>query len=92
MKKRRSQQNAQGKKQPRTSRPRPSLSSEHGERQSQVTLQMRESLHQELARKAFNAGMTMRGFIMQALKQSGLHVAEEDLIDRRRRTPWGPSD
>ncbi len=52
---------------------------------SQVTLQMRESLHNELVRKAFDSGMTMRGYIMRALKRSGLNVTEADLIDRRRR-------
>ena len=62
-------------------------SPEHSEVQSQVTLQMRASLHQELARKAFESGMTMRGFIMRALKASGLKVTEADLVDRRRRTP-----
>lgn len=59
--------------------------SERSERQSQVTLQMRESLHRELARKAFDSGMTMRGYIMRALKKSGLHVTDADLVDRRRR-------
>ena len=57
----------------------------HGERQSQVTLQMRQSLHRELARKAFESGMTMRGFIMRALQKAGLEVTDTDLIDRRRR-------
>ena len=56
-----------------------------GERQSQFTLKMRESLHHELARKALDSGMTMRGFIMHALKKSGLGVKESDLVDRRRR-------
>lgn len=51
---------------------------------SQVTIKMRESLHKELARKAFNSGMTMRGYIMRALKQSGLGVTEADLIDGRK--------
>lgn len=58
---------------------------EHGERQSQVTLQMRQSLHRELARKAFESGMTMRGYIMRALQKAGLDVTDTDLIDRRRR-------
>ena len=52
---------------------------------SQVTLKMRESLHRELARKAFNSGMTIRGYIMRALQQTGLGVTESDLVDRRRR-------
>ncbi|MEQ8689681.1 MAG: hypothetical protein RIC89_02440 [Pseudomonadales bacterium] len=55
------------------------------ERQSQFTLQMRESLRQELARRALESGMTMRGFIMNALRKAGLNVTEDDLVDRRRR-------
>jgi predicted HicB family RNase H-like nuclease len=51
---------------------------------SQVTIKMRESLHRELARKAFNSGMTMRGYIMRALKQAGLGVTEADLVDGRK--------
>ena len=51
---------------------------------SQVTIKMRESLHRELARKAFNSGMTMRGFIMRALKEAGLGVTEADLVDGRK--------
>ena len=45
---------------------------------------MRASLHRELARKAFNSGMTMRGYIMRALKQAGLGVTEADLVDGRK--------
>jgi hypothetical protein len=59
--------------------------SDRAERQSQVTLQMRESLHQELARKAFESGMTMRGYILSALRKNGLKVTDADLVDRRRR-------
>ncbi len=55
------------------------------ERMSQFTLKMRESLHRELARLALDAGMTMRGYIMNALKSKGLSVTEADLIDRRKR-------
>ena len=53
---------------------------------SQVTIKMRESLHRELARQAFNSEMTMRGFIMRALKQAGLGVTESDLVDGRKKT------
>ena len=52
---------------------------------SQVTIKMRESLHRELARKAFNSDMTMRGYIMRALKQAGLGVTESDLVDGRKK-------
>jgi len=51
---------------------------------SQVTIKMRESLHRELARKAFNSGMTMRGYILRALKQAGLGITEADLVDGRK--------
>lgn len=64
---------------------RPKAPGKSAETISQVTLKMRESLHRELARKAFNSGMTMRGYIMRALKQAGLGVTEADLVDRRRR-------
>lgn len=53
---------------------------------TQVTLKMRESLHRDLAKKAFNSDMTMRGYIMRALKQAGLGVTEADLVDGRKRT------
>ena len=56
-----------------------------GEPTSQFTLKMRASLHKELARLAFDKDMTMRGYIMNALKEKGLNVTEEDLVDRRRR-------
>ena len=69
----------------RASATRPKAPGKSAETISQVTLKMRESLHRELARKAFNSGMTMRGYIMRALKQAGLGVTEADLVDRRRR-------
>ena len=70
-------------------RPKQPLSSRQGserqEKMSQFTLKMRESLHRELARMAFDANMTMRGFIMNALKSKGLSVTKADLVDRRRK-------
>ena len=66
-------------------KPRRKAPGKSGEAVSQVTIKMRESLHRELARKAFSSGMTMRGYIMRALKQAGLGVNEADLVDRRRR-------
>ncbi|MEM8768662.1 MAG: hypothetical protein AAGE43_14530 [Pseudomonadota bacterium] len=65
---------------------RPAPARPRAEPDSQVTIKMRASLHQELAAKAFTSGMTMRGFIMSALKQAGLKVTEDDLVDRRRRS------
>jgi len=55
------------------------------EKLCQFTLSMRESLHRELAMLAVAEGMTMRGFIMQALRDMGLDVRDQDLVDRRRR-------
>ncbi len=52
---------------------------------SQVTLKLRQSQHRELAQMAFDAGTTMRGIIMQALKSKGLSITKDDLKDRRRR-------
>jgi hypothetical protein len=52
---------------------------------SQFTLKMRKTLHKELAQLALDADMTMRGFVMNALKEKGLSVTEDDLIDRRKR-------
>lgn len=52
---------------------------------SQLTLKMRQSQHRELSQMAFDAGTTMRGIIMRALKSKGLTVTKEDLGDRRRK-------
>ena len=52
---------------------------------AQFTLKMRESLHSELKKLAVNNDMTMRGFIMDALKSKGLKATNVDLVDRRRR-------
>ena len=56
-----------------------------GEPMSQITLKLRQSQHRQLAQMAFEAGTTMRGIIMRALKTKGLTVTKEDLKDRRRR-------
>lgn len=55
------------------------------EKNTQFTLTLRESLHRSLAMMALENHMTMRGFIMQALRDAGLPVEEQDLVDRRRR-------
>lgn len=55
------------------------------EKLCQFTLSMRESLHRELAMAALAEGMTMRGLIMRALRDAGLGVRDDDLVDRRRK-------
>ena len=52
---------------------------------SQLTVKLRRSQHRELAQMAFDAGTTMRGIIMRALKSKGLTVTKDDLVDRRRK-------
>jgi hypothetical protein len=69
----------------RKTRPKQPLASDRPEKMSQFTLKMRASLHRELARLAFESNMTMRGFIMNALKSKGLSITKADLVDRRRR-------
>ncbi|MEZ5595613.1 MAG: hypothetical protein R3E84_04350 [Pseudomonadales bacterium] len=55
------------------------------EKTCQFTLTMRESLHRELAVAALASGMTMRGYIMRALRDMGLDITDADLVDRRKR-------
>ena len=51
----------------------------------QFTLHLRESLHRALAVAALERGTSMRGIILDALKQQGFDVADADLLDKRRR-------
>jgi hypothetical protein len=46
---------------------------------------MRKSLRKELQRLAADADMTMRAFVLSALKDKGLSVGDEDLLDLRQR-------
>ena len=52
---------------------------------SQFTLKLSVAQHKELQRLAFEADMTMRSYVMHALKVQGLGVTDADLVDRRRR-------
>lgn len=51
----------------------------------QYPLKMRASLRDKLSQMAALEGMTMRGFIMSALKEKGLEVTKEDMVDRRKK-------
>ena len=51
------------------------------------TLNMRPILHRQLDRMASDAEMTMKAFILSALKAKGLDVQPEDLVDRRGNRP-----
>jgi hypothetical protein len=51
----------------------------------QFSLSLRKSLRKQLATLAADADMTMRAFVLQALKEKGLAVRDDDLADLRRR-------
>lgn len=53
--------------------------------QSQFTLKLSAAQHRQLQVLAFEADMTMRGYVMNALANHGLTVTDEDLKDRRKR-------
>jgi len=50
----------------------------------QFSLSMRRELRKQLARLASDADMTMRAYVLNALKEKGLSVREDDLVDLRR--------
>ena len=50
----------------------------------QFSLSMRKELRKQLARLASEADMTMRAFVLNALKEKGLSVRADDLIDLRK--------
>jgi len=52
---------------------------------SQFSLSLRESLRKQLAQLSLEADCTMRAFVLMALKEKGLNVTEDDLLDRRKR-------
>lgn len=51
----------------------------------QFSFGLRKSQRKELARLAADEDMTMRAFILNALKEKGLTVTDDDLLDLRRR-------
>jgi len=54
------------------------------EPQAQFSFSLRKSLRKELSRLAADADMTMRAFVLEALKAKGLKVRPDDLIDLRK--------
>jgi hypothetical protein len=50
----------------------------------QFSLSLRRTLRKELARLAADADMTMRAFVLLALRDKGLSVTDEDLLDLRK--------
>ena len=56
-----------------------------GEPVIQFSLSLRKSLRKELARMAADTDMTMRAFVLNALKEKGLPVRDDDLADLRKK-------
>jgi hypothetical protein len=50
----------------------------------QFSLSLRKGLRKQLARMADDADMTMRAFVLNALKEKGLEVRNDDLLDLRK--------
>lgn len=55
-----------------------------GEEITQFSLSLRKDLRKQLARMADDADMTMRAFVLNALKDKGLDVRPDDLADLRK--------
>lgn len=51
---------------------------------TQFSLSLRKRLRKQLGRLAADADMTMRAFVLNALKEKGLDVRAEDLLDLRK--------
>jgi hypothetical protein len=75
---------------PAASAPKPVLvrakAEKAGEREEiiQFSLSLRKGLRKQLARLADDADMTMRAFVLNALKEKGLEVHKDDLLDLRK--------
>jgi hypothetical protein len=52
---------------------------------SQFSFGLRKGLRKQLGRLADDADMTMRAFVLNALKEKGLDVRADDLLDLRKR-------
>ena len=50
----------------------------------QFTMRMRKSLRRELDRLAIDNDTTMQAFVLSALRDRGLSVTDDDLLDLRK--------
>ena len=55
-----------------------------GEPLVQFTMRMRKSLRRELDRLAIDNDTTMQAFVLSALRDRGLSVTDDDLLDLRK--------
>ena len=58
-----------------------------GEPVIQFSLSLRKSLRKQLMLLASDADMTMRAFVLNALKDKGLDVQPDDVLDLRKERP-----
>jgi hypothetical protein len=68
--------------QPAAGRPEPRTDKQ--EEIIQFSMGLRKSLRKQLAHLASDADVTMRAFVLRALKDKGLSVREDDLLDLRK--------
>jgi hypothetical protein len=54
------------------------------EQVTQFSLSLRKSLRKQIANLAADSDMTMRAFVLLALKEKGLAVRDDDLADHRK--------
>ncbi len=55
------------------------------EREVQFSLSLPESARKQLAIKAMEADLTMRGYILAALRDKGIEISEDEIRDARRK-------
>lgn len=63
----------------------PTIAANAGEPVVQFSFGLRRTLRKELQRLAADRDMTMRAFILDALKEKGLSVTPDDLLDLRKK-------
>jgi hypothetical protein len=57
---------------------------EKNETLTQFSLSLRKELRKQLGRLAADADMTMRAFVLDALREKGLSVRDDDIVDLRK--------
>jgi len=69
---------------PVVSTPRPKSIANADDPQVQFSFNLRKTLRKQLLRLADDEDMTMRSFILEALREKGLDVTDDDLRDLRK--------
>ncbi len=62
----------------------PAVAKAKDESLTQFSLSLRKDLRKQLSRLAADADMTMRAFVLNALKEKGLFVGDDDIADLRK--------